>query len=76
MTYLFRLKLFILGEDCLVDVVILLSDASQSSRHFLVLFIAKLPRRDHIVGFEKGVLGYKAVLSTKVVVPNSKNASS
>ena len=51
-----------------MNVVVLLADASQRSTHFLVLFISKLPRGDHIVGFEQSIGGHEGVLGTPVVV--------
>ena len=42
-----------------MDVVVLLADAAQRRTNFLVLFVAELPRWDHIVRLQKGVLGYK-----------------
>ena len=67
-TYLFNLKLSLFGLDCLVNVIIFLTDSPQSRAHFFVLFITKLPRRDDVVWFEEGVLRHEIVLSTQVII--------
>ena len=65
---MFGLELLLLLKDRLVDVVIFLTDAPQSSTNFFILFIAKLPGGDHVVGFEESIAWDEAVLGTPVII--------
>ena len=51
-----------------MDVVVFLTDAPQSSTHFFILFIAKLPGGDHVIGLEESIAGDETVLGTEVVI--------
>ena len=66
---MFGLELLLFLEDRLVDVVIFLTDAPQSSTNFFILFITELPGGDHIVGLEERVRRHKVVLRIPVIVP-------
>ena len=65
---MFGLELLLLLKDRLVDVVIFLTDAPQSSTNFFILFIAELPGGDHVVGLEESVAWDEAILGTPVVI--------
>ena len=51
-----------------MDVVVFLTDAPQSRTYFFVLFIAELPRGDHVVGLEESIAGDETVLGTPVII--------
>ena len=65
---MFGLEFLLLLQDRLVDVVVFLTDAPQSSTNFFILFITKLPGGDHVVGFEESIAWDEAVLGTPVII--------
>ena len=67
-TYLLCLELLLLCKDSLVDVVVLLANATESTADLLVLLVTKLPGWDHIVGLKESVAGNEAVLSTPIII--------
>ena len=67
--YLLDFKFSLFGEDGLVDVVVLLADAAERGADLLVLLVAELPRRDHVVRLEQRVARHEAVLSAPVIIP-------
>ena len=65
---MFGLEFRLFLQDCLVDIVVFLTDASQSRTHFFILFIAKLPGGDHVVGLEESIAWDETVLGTPIII--------
>ena len=51
-----------------MNIVVFLSDSTQCSTHFFGLFVAELPRWDHVIGLEQSVARHKVVLRPKIVI--------
>ena len=70
---LLLLEFVFLGEHSLVNIVVFLTDATQRCTDFFGLFIAKLPRRNDVVGLEEGVAWHKVVLCSEIIIPANQN---
>jgi len=63
---LFKFTLF--GQHSFVNIVVFLTNSTQSRTHFFRLFVAKFPGWDDVVGLKECIAWNKVVLSSKVII--------
>lgn len=69
---LFLLEFTLFGQHSFVDIVVFLTNSTQSRTHFFRLFVAKFPGWNDVIWLKECIARNKVVLSAKVIITMHK----